>query len=650
VRASLRPLLMCIVLANLAFVYITEAARVTWLLPLVTLTLASPLLVRLRGRLWYRILWNGSVVSLFALLVHHATSAGVHRILEDGFLLAALCQVHLLNNIGADQKPDLLFFNSFLIAVVTSFLSLDLEYSIVFLFYAPVLVTAMLVLNLSSLSVESARGLLPRVLRAGASKAAVALGLTMLVFFVWPRDFHRKGLFGDRLGLAPRGSFLDVDFSDEVSLDRSGPARASGRVVMRISVEAGVAPGVPAHWRGATLSRFDGRDWKRHGIGAGEAPWRPEGRGRWIRDEGAQGVRAMTVDLVDPGATRLFAPRGCRRLHLHFPADPRRLEPLGDQTLVYPRVRDRRPVRYTLTLQGRRSEPPRSAPSPNREHLWLASSAVPSVARRLTRLIADSLPDDAPQSVVVERVRRHLSKSYEYLLPGAEGASRNLNDFLSGRSGGHCEFFATGLVVLLRLQRVPCRLVTGFRSEEWDEEERVLTVRARHAHAWVEVLDPEAGWVTVDPSPAVSSGLEAATAGPFAGIRRFASKLWERVTAFNADARLRSLAWLRSSPGRLLDTGRRHPLGLAALAVLGAGLVTVRVRRRRRRSPAAVRAYARAVRRAGMRTRSGETPRELLERARVTAVRPRRLSRLRDATRLHESGRYAVKSGPDPVR
>jgi hypothetical protein len=252
--------------------------------------------------------------------------------------------------------------------------------------------------------------------------------------------------------------------------------------------------------------------------------------------------------------------------------------------------------------------------------------------------------------VVVERVRRHLSESYEYLLPGAEGAARNLNDFLSGRAGGHCEFFATGLVVLLRLERVPCRLVTGFRSEEWDEEERVLTVRARHAHAWVEVLDPEAGWVTVDPSPSVAAGLESDAGGPFAGLRRLAAKLWERVTAFNADARLRALAWLRSAPGRLVGSARRHPLAFATMIALAAGLVAVRVRRRRRREPADVRAYVRAVRRAGLRARSGETPRELLARARATAVRPRRLELLRDATRRHESRRYALKSGAGRCR
>ena len=62
-----------------------------------------------------------------------ALTSGAAHLLEDGLLLATLAQVHLLNNVGRLQKPDILFFNSFLIAIVTSFLSVDVGYSIVFL-------------------------------------------------------------------------------------------------------------------------------------------------------------------------------------------------------------------------------------------------------------------------------------------------------------------------------------------------------------------------------------------------------------------------------------------------------------------------------------------------------------------------------------
>ena len=116
---ALRVAIVGLVLLNLGFVHLTEAARWWWLAPLAALCVASPFLVRATRFLAYRLLWNVTVLGAFALLCHHVTRRGAAYLLEDGLLLAALCQVHLICNIGRDQKPDLLFFNSCIVAVYT---------------------------------------------------------------------------------------------------------------------------------------------------------------------------------------------------------------------------------------------------------------------------------------------------------------------------------------------------------------------------------------------------------------------------------------------------------------------------------------------------------------------------------------------------
>ena len=128
---------------------------------------------------------------------------------------------------------------------------------------------------------------------------------------------------------------------------------------------------------------------------------------------------------------------------------------------------------------------------------------VPAAALQLGKEARRALPTDAPQHHVVERMRRLVSERYRYLAPGQEGAARNLREFASGAAGGHCEYFATMLALMLRSAGIPARLVTGYRSLEWNEEATELTIRERHAHAWVEVLDPEAGWYAVDGTPAI---------------------------------------------------------------------------------------------------------------------------------------------------
>jgi transglutaminase-like putative cysteine protease len=392
------------------------------------------------------------------------------------------------------------------------------------------------------------------------------------------------------------------------------------------------------------MDRFDGREWRhvREATVDVSGVWNRASRRRWRRPGHEPGPR-IVVSLEDPAATRLFAPLSSQSLDLDPPANPDLVEPTPDLTILYPRgARGRGRIRYSLVLSSERPTP--GGPTLHGrqvEHTLVLQKpgTVPRSARRLARAIAESLPEDAAQHEIVERMRRHLSTRHEYLPPGAEDGARNLDDFVTGRAGGHCEYFATALAVMLRCEGIPCRLVTGYRSEEWDEAGEVLTVRARHAHAWVEVLDPEAGWMTLDPSPVLAEGLGRAGEGLFSRIGLFAAGLWDKVTSFDSDARLRAFAWLKALPARTFAAAKDRPLLSVMIVALIVVFVTLR-RGRRIRRPAAVRSYLGQARRAGVRTRPGETPREMLLRARRLALHPAKLDRLEAATVAHERLRY----------
>lgn len=71
--------------------------------------------------------------------------------------------------------------------------------------------------------------------------------------------------------------------------------------------------------------------------------------------------------------------------------------------------------------------------------------------------------------------------------------------FLTQTQKGHCEYFATSLALLLRVQGIPTRLVTGFYATEGDA--KTYIVRQSDAHAWTEVWINGLGWLTIDPTP-----------------------------------------------------------------------------------------------------------------------------------------------------
>ena len=65
---------------------------------------------------------------------------------------------------------------------------------------------------------------------------------------------------------------------------------------------------------------------------------------------------------------------------------------------------------------------------------------------------------------------------------------------------GFSDYTASSMAILLRLNGVPARLVTGYVPGFFDEEAGAFVVGPEDAHSWVEVYFPQYGWVTFEPS------------------------------------------------------------------------------------------------------------------------------------------------------
>ena len=65
---------------------------------------------------------------------------------------------------------------------------------------------------------------------------------------------------------------------------------------------------------------------------------------------------------------------------------------------------------------------------------------------------------------------------------------------------GFSDYTASAMAILLRLNGVPARLVTGYVPGFFDEESGAFVVGPEDAHSWVEVYFPQYGWVTFEPS------------------------------------------------------------------------------------------------------------------------------------------------------
>src|SRR5262249_27582678 len=91
-------------------------------------------------------------------------------------------------------------------------------------------------------------------------------------------------------------------------------------------------------------------------------------------------------------------------------------------------------------------------------------------------------------------------------------------DFLLRSKSGHCEYFATATVLLLRAAGIPARYATGFAVVEKSEFENAYIVRERHAHSWVRAL-VNGTWIDIDTTPAMWIAVEADGAGTWSALR-----------------------------------------------------------------------------------------------------------------------------------
>lgn len=633
----LHPWLLLLTLIDLGFVLATGAVSPLSLLPLGLFAFASLRLRRLQAHRTYRVAWNLVVLVVFALLVHHATTTGLLHMLEDGLILAVLCQVHLINNIGDKQRPDLTFFNSFLIAFVTSFFAPDAWWSVLFVAHAFAFVPGLQVYVLTSRGRTLTKEHVWQTIRDSGPRTVTVVAVTALVFLFWPRDFAREGWLKDNLAF---GEQLQVGLSERIELEQNGPVHLGDEIALRIEAVDGSLDAIPSHWRGTVFSTFDGQTWYPQYAGdlgsryATDSQWQRRSDGTWTRPARGAVHTWLRVRQLDLRSAQLLLPIGAVQLEARelrgLMLDPKsfggfRVLPIeGDGA-------DR--LSYTVGLS--QPAPAQTILPGTVEHFaQLPTNGVPRLAYDMSDQLREQLPHDADAMALANSVCAWLQQNRRYQLPGESGFARNLGEFLLGSAAGHCEYFATTMALLLRCQGVPCRLVGGYLVHEDSDGGAARIARARDAHAWVEVLAADGSWHTFDPTPAAD--LDRARDGGSGWLHDLSTTidaLWAEVTGFDEQGRARLLQ-------RLVALPTQHPFAMAVVALLVA-VIWHRRRRRRRQIEPSIAALQRTLRRARIALLPGETPRELLARvAGDDRLPPNVIAELELAQRRHELARY----------
>ncbi|MEZ4330405.1 MAG: DUF3488 and transglutaminase-like domain-containing protein [Myxococcota bacterium] len=460
-----------------------------------------------------------------------------------------------------------------------------------------------------------------------ATSACVLLALALFVALPRLKTSALSGSLRTGMGLS--------GFSDSVSLGDVGKIRHDPTVVLRVEAAEGELPRpIDAYWRGLAFDAFDGRRWsisisERHGA---RAPLAGVGRfGIELRPPTTGAVSAQRILREALDADVLFSAGEPLRVEGPF----QRLERDPNGGLYVPGHADER-LRYTVWTDARtrdverlrreRARPPREPGpgGPRPAHRYLALPPLDARLRERADVMVAGARTDVDRALRIEAALREQGRYTDAPPPLGDEDTSPIEAFLLGGLEGHCEYFASAMVVLARFEGLPARLVNGFAGGQPNEVGGFLEVTQADAHAWVEIHFEESGWVRFDPTPP-DLRLRAEAALSFTQrIAQLASalELWwfQRVVDYDSADQISALRglWRRLAPGGIA-TGQDAPrpdaptvapgliaLGqalrtptLVLLVALAAGLAALVFHQRRLRRDRATRvpeAYRRAQR------------------------------------------------------
>lgn len=398
----------------------------------------------------------------------------------------------------------------------------------------------------------------------------VTLGMMVVMFLMVPRVGQTTW--------RPIGAGVTrvVGFTPEVHLDSGGPIVDAGETVMQLRL-TDLDTGLPyphvadLHLRGSVLERYERGDWTdsrrrrpEYGLlpppeqftedaahdGAGDRPVPHLVRQEFTLEPSATEVLFSVAPPLNESAVSSHV---WDRVSLRVPRNQRPQNFRWSYRLLTSGLRDGRQLRwvpsYERADQGTLSDRARRLLEMPR----LPDGSDPLAGlRQLAAVQVAALPDGD----VVGRIRRleaffRTSGGFRYTLAGVERTPEldPVEDFVTRSRAGHCEFFASGLVLMLRSVGVPARIVVGYRQGEWNTVGGYYQFDQTHAHAWAEAyVAPEqlpadvdlkepwlslarqnGAWLQLEPTPAAAGESELSDRWGWYALKQsfdYASFLW----------------------------------------------------------------------------------------------------------------------------
>ncbi|HEX5603980.1 MAG TPA: DUF3488 and transglutaminase-like domain-containing protein, partial [Pyrinomonadaceae bacterium] len=345
-------------------------------------------------------------------------------------------------------------------------------------------------------------------------------------------------------------------FSENVTLGQIGQLKLTDGIVMRVRVDE-AQPLRELRWRGVALDEFTGLGWRKS----------PQARqldvivekGGFFKVDTTEALHRLTTQtfFLEPlESTVLFAAPRVVALQGDLP-----FVRVDEEGSVQSRRHDFERLMYKAlsdTTEPRMDQlrnDLRPLPVSHYRYLQVPDRLDPRIGPLATSIMLHANANNRYDAA--KAIEQYLQREYAYSLDMKASGPDPVADFLFNVKAGHCEYFASAMVMLLRTHGIAARLVNGFVSGEYNDAADAYTVRQFDAHSWVEVYFPETGaWVTFDPTPPAGR-TEPVRTGFTAQLQKYGEALellWVQYVVGYDKQEQRTLA--TSLHNRIFDYGR----------------------------------------------------------------------------------------------
>ena len=270
---------------------------------------------------------------------------------------------------------------------------------------------------------------------------------------------------------------------------RIGRMKLSGKIVMRVEVQ-----GAPVELlREATYDNFASPSWVSTRSKFGDASSDTNAM-NWVLLPDKKAASAVTVSMYFPRAkTTVPVPTGMAAIE-QLLAEQMQTNLYGVVVVSNATAFARYTAKHGpgVTIDSEPTETDKVLPDSEAE-------AVVKAVQQTGLKVTDSLPTK------LLGIQRFFESNYRYDTWQGRISHRNetpLKHFLLHTKSGHCEFFATATVLMLRKLNVPARYAVGYAVQEAERGNNRFVVRERHGHAWVLYYDAQQNaWKDFDTTP-----------------------------------------------------------------------------------------------------------------------------------------------------